>query len=197
MLLSEAQRDALGVALNEATLLGVEMQPSTCRAAATFSVLALPEGDGPAAEDRRVQFVFERVGRVAASLRPGNWDDPDAQPIPFAVEELLRVVRSFGGLPIYGWEFFDIADAELARWGRRLSLDWRGECGGVEHSLCLFQEGHDRHLDLCLWFDRFVIRDPAGREIGLEEFTEAGQRWWEAFHNHDPRTFGSGMAPLG
>jgi hypothetical protein len=101
MELSDEDRDGLGVALNEATLLGVEIALETRRAAATLAVLTLPlEGPGP--KDSRVQIVFEGLGRVAASLRRGRWDDLAALVEPFGVNELLPKVQSFEGLPIYG-----------------------------------------------------------------------------------------------
>jgi hypothetical protein len=59
-----------------------------------------------------------------------------------------------------------------------------------------FQDGVTRHLDLCLWFDELEIRRPSGEQVPLDEFAAAGKRWWDAFHAHDPRTQGLGMAPL-
>jgi hypothetical protein len=61
MVLDEEQRHGIDVALNEADLLGFEVDPTRRLAAATFRVLTLPE-NGPAPNDRRVQFL----------LRPSN-----------------------------------------------------------------------------------------------------------------------------
>ena len=193
--LSSEDRAALGVALEEATLLGVEVDRGTRRAAITFAVLSLPM-HGPQPEDRRVQFVFESIGRVAASLRLGHWDDDKAAVQPFLLEELLPTVQSFGGLPIYGWEFFDVADRTFPPLAHRLSLDVLLGFDGEAHSLFLFQGAPDRHLDLWFWFERFTIRDPVGRVIPLADFTAGGRRWWDAFHQHDPRTQGHGIFPL-
>src|SRR5262245_32108018 len=82
ILLTEEQCAGLNVALNEADLLGFEVNAERRMAAATFRVLTLPE-IGPAPDDRRVQFLFRPVGRVAASLRDGRWDDPGAPIVPF------------------------------------------------------------------------------------------------------------------
>ncbi len=195
MELSSEDRAALGVALNEAALLGVEVDRGTRHAAATLAVLSLPM-EGPEPEDRRVQLVLESVGRFAASLRLGRWDDGNAAVLPFLLEELLPTVQSFGGLPIYGWEFFDVAERTFPALAHRLSLDVQLGLDGAAHSLFLFQEGPDRHLDLWLWFDRFTIRDPVGRVISLADFTAGGRRWWDAFNKHDPRIQGHGMFPL-
>lgn len=196
-MLSDELKSALGVALNEASLLGFELDAERALARATFAVLALPADGGPMPADARVQLLFRPVGRLAVSLRAGRWDDPAAPVVPLTLEGLLPAVQSFGGLPVYGWEFFDTADHEMAQWGDRLSLDWRASTDdGFRHSVALFQEGSDRHLDLCVWFDTLEARRPDGQVLPLDEFAAAGKRWWDAFYAHDPRTRGMGMAPL-
>jgi hypothetical protein len=57
--LTPDQLDGLGVALNEATLVGLEVDPQRLVAAATFAVLTLPP-DGPEPADRRRQFIFRK-----------------------------------------------------------------------------------------------------------------------------------------
>src|SRR6516225_1144479 len=122
----EAQMDAweqlrieLGVALNEADLLGFEVDPDRRLGAATFRVLTLP-AVGPPPDHARVQMLFRQVGRVMASLRNGLWNDEAAEVIPFTLGELLGVVQGFGGLPIYGWEFFDLHERQPPKWASRL-----------------------------------------------------------------------------
>jgi hypothetical protein len=185
----------LGVALNEADVLGVEVAPYSRVAGVTFRVLALSEA-GSEPSDRRVQFRFSPVGRVAASLREGHWDDATAPVVPVALEALLPTVQSFGGLPIYGWEFFDCHERDLPRLANRLSLDWTSGTDGLSHSISLFQDGGNRILDLYLWFDSLEIRDPEDRPIPLASFIAAGKRWWDAFYAGDERTKGHGMVPL-
>ncbi len=94
-MLTNEQKDGLGVALTEATLLGAEVDTTRCLAAATFALLTLPES-GPVPEDRRLQFRFEGVGRVAASLRLGHWDDAAAAVQVFPVDQLLASLRASG-----------------------------------------------------------------------------------------------------
>ena len=195
----EELRNELGVALNEADLLGFEVDPARLIAAATFRVLTLPT-EGPPPDDRRVQMLFRPVGRVAASLRNGFWNDEAAEVVPFVLSELLSVVQSFGGQPIYGWKFFDIHDKELAQWGNRLSLDWRSGPDGLSRSIAVFQESGAepaRHLDLCVWFDELEVRRPDGVVVPPEEFAAGGRRWWDGMHAHDKRTEGHGIFPAG
>lgn len=194
---SEQQCSAFGAALNEARLLDVEVDPEFRRAVVTLATLALAEGGEAPPDDPRVQFVLEPVGRIAASLRHGHWDDPQALEEPFELEELSDVVAAFDGQPIYGWEFLDVADDEdFARWEDRLSLDWEEGDGGRAHTLDLSQAaGITRHLDLRLWFDDLRILGADGGEMSLRAFTTAGVRSWEELHGGDPRTLGQGIEP--
>lgn len=189
--MDEMTKSGLGVALNEASLLGVDVSRSRRMAAVTLSVLSLPPDDVPPTDDTRVSIVLENVGRVAASLRNAHWSDPSAQPVPFTLDDLLAVSQSFGQLPIYGWEFIDRTD-DFNSWSHRLSLDERLGDGGMAHSLTLFQEGGDRHLDLIIWFDTLHVFDPQRRPIDIQQFIADGVRWWTRFNQGDLRTNGRG-----
>jgi hypothetical protein len=183
----------LGVAFNEAGLLSFEVDQEYRNAAATFTVLSLPP-EGPEPTDRRVQLCLWPVGRVVASLRKGAGDDLAAEVVPIAVEDLPSLVRSFGGLPVYGWQFFDTDEQPPLD---RLSLDWRSGDDGLSHTVCLFQEDNSqRYLELWAWFDELGIRSPDGSWLPLDEFVAGGRRWWDAFYAHDPRTEGHGLFPL-
>jgi hypothetical protein len=188
----------LGVALNEARLAGLEYRAKDNIAAATFVCLTLPMV-GPEPEDARRQFIFHYVGRIAASLRLGRWDDANAPVEHFDIANLLTVVQSFGCQPIYGWEFFNVHEKELSQWGNRISLDLRPENGSIKNSISLFQEAPkgDKHLDLCLWFESFEIRDAQGKTIALDDFISGGMRWWNALSAGDKRTQGHGIVSGG
>ena len=196
MILTTDQLHGLNGALEESNLLGIEVDPDRRIAAATFFVLILPEiGEPP--PDRRFQFVFWPVGRVAASLRNGLWLDKRAPAVRFDVTDLLRVVQSFDGLPIHGHQFFDVPESKnFERWADRLSLDYSGVPGTFSHTLDLFQDGGSRNLDIRLWFNEFEIRNPADEVVPLERFIAEGQRWWDGLTRGDPRTRGYNIFPL-
>ncbi|NUQ67012.1 MAG: hypothetical protein HUU18_01870 [Phycisphaerales bacterium] len=192
--MDEGTKDGLGVALNEAALLGAEVIQDRRCAAITFAVLSLPLDGAPPPVDSRVSLVLVQVGRVVASLRNARWDDDQAPAVPFALAELLKTVQSFGGQPVYGWKFIDTDDG-YERWANRLSLDERFDGGSKQHSITLFQEGYERHLDLRLWFGGLRIFRPDRTEIAIGEFVAAGKRWWDGLYSGDPRTRGSGIYP--
>ena len=196
MELSEEERHGLGIALNEADLLGVEIDPVRRIGAATLRVLSLP-ANGPAPQDTRVSLRLSPVGRVVASLREARWDDPAAPAVPFKIDELLGVVQSFHGLPVYGWEFFDLHDGVLAKWVDRVSLDWMSGDDGRSHSIMLFQEAGNRILDLLVWFDDLEFRSVVGEVIPIDQIIADGTRWWDALYAGDPRTAGRGILPAG
>lgn len=197
LMLTADEKRGIDMALNEATLVGVEVDPLTRVAGLTFSVLSLP-ASGPPPSDTRVQILLGTVGRVAASLRAGTWDDSSAGALAFQLSELLQVVESFGGGAIYGEEFLDVHDAQIQSWTGRVSLDLTfGKRDGLTHSISLFQEeGSSRYLDLIIWFDQLTIFDPQGREIAVSEFALGGRRWWDAFYRQDPRTQGRDLYAL-
>lgn len=199
MLLSEDQATDLGIALNEAELVGVQVEPQQRVVAVTVSVLSLPADSGPPPADGRVQLLLHPVGRIAASLRHGHAEDPNAQLEPFDVTRLGEVVASFGQQPISGWSFFDVPDNEdFASWQHLLSLDWRSGPGGMSHTLSLCQALEStRHLDLRLWFDEMGVYGPDGRRVPLEEFAAGGLRWWEGLFAGDHRTASSGIVAEG
>ena len=72
-------------------------------------------------------------------------------------------------------------------------MDYRSGDAGMSHTITLFQVGTDRHLDLCIWFDSFGLRDGAGGFPKLDEFMDGGKRWWDGFYSGDPRTHGEGI----
>jgi hypothetical protein len=198
MELSRTEMEGLGVALNEATLLGLEFTAKARVARVLLAVLTLPE-EGPPPEDRRVALILQPVGRIAASLRRGIWNDETAPVVPFEIGELSEIVRQHSGCAIYGWEFFDRPEEDdFETWSDRLSINWRSGADGFSHSLDLFQEAGIRgHLDLRIWFDEMEIRDATGRVVEPAEFVAAGRRWWDAFSVDDPRTQGYGIIRAG
>ena len=186
MELSETEKGGLDTVLHEATLLGVEVVPARRLVGATFAVFALSE-DGRPPEDARIQFRFQPVGRVAASLIKGHWTDPHPELIPIRIAELLGIVESFKEA-VYGGDLFDAPlEREDYRWLHRLSLDWEAGEEGRSHHIHLFQEGGDRHLDMCIWFDAFTICDVNGREVNMDSLISDSRRFWDAFYRDDPK----------
>lgn len=199
MQFSEQQVIDFGVALNEATLLALEVAAEERTATITFAVLSLPAGDEPPPSETIVELTLEPVGRIAASLRHRNWDNDGSRVEQFELGRLADVVASFEQQTIYDWRFLDVPDANAYGWWEdQRSLDWRSEPNGTSHTLDVFQEaavGTRRDLNLRFWFDKLRIRDSDRREIAFDDFTSAGVRWWDGLHGRDPRTRGHGIVP--
>ena len=193
--MTDKEKHGIGLAINEAKLLGVEVDTEKRVAGITLEVLTLSE-KGPSPTDSRVLIVLHNVGRVVASKRMGHWDDDKAEVAKFEIRELLSVVKELGGLPIYGWDFIDVHEKDLKEWSDRLSFDWRKGPGGLKHTLSLFQEGWEEHLDIILWFDELFILSPKGYNISIEYFIAGGERWWDALQKGDERTDGKGIGRM-
>jgi hypothetical protein len=185
--LSRAEIDGLGVAFNEATWLEAEIDEARRIAAITLDCLTLPP-EGPAPEDSRVQVLLRPVGRVCAVHL-----SPTGSVLPLVLSQLLPTVQSFGGMPIYGWQFVDVAFTQPAQCSLDLSLG----SDGLTHNLYLFQEaGIPGDLDLWIWFDELSLHRADGTSVRLDDFIGGGRRWWDGLYAGDPRTAGKGVAPL-
>jgi hypothetical protein len=186
----------LNVALNEAEWHNARVRADTSEAMLDFRVLALPEvGPEPSEDDRVLRLRLSYVGRVAASLRNGRWDDDSAETVAFDLDDLNDVVHGFGVLPIYGWEFFDPPESGWNRWKDRLSVDEYFSDGSEAHVLELFQEGNDRHLDLRIWFNGLSGYSLNNEPLALPDVVASGKRWWDALFAGDERVRGHGIVP--
>lgn len=194
MELTADQRDGLNVALNEAAWLGIDIDAEGTRVEVLLSVLTLP-AESSAPDDTNVVLRLDGVGRVAASLRKGRWDDTGATIEPLSLPALETAVRDFGGNPVYGWEFIDPPEESWADWSDRLSLDANLSNEPAPRVLELFQEGGTRHLDFRIWFQDLRIYRGTGEGVPLQEFIDGGVRWWDGLYAGDPRTGGNGIIP--
>jgi hypothetical protein len=194
MKLSDDEVYGLNVALNEATWLGLSIDPEGRRAAATLAVLSLPEV-GPPPDDRRVQLLMQPLGRIAVSHRQGRWNDEAAPVLRLTLSELERLTVEHP-TNVYGWDFFNEEFRDpVANWRQPLSLDLSLDPVARSISLDLHHDSN-AYLAVRLWFDAFRIFTPNREEIELAAFIEAGKRWWDGLSGGDPRTEGSGIYPL-
>ena len=196
MAFADATRQGLNTALNEATFLNLRVNNEQESVDLLFRILTLPLG-GPEPSDPRIMIRLRRVGRIAASLRAGRWDDEDAEVATIEPADLSDTVRSFRGMSIDGADFIDASEDSWSRWADRLSMDETLGQGSKEHWIELFQSGGTaRHLDLRIWFDDLTIYDMEGRIVSTDDFIAGGVRWWDALYAGDERVQGHGIHPL-
>jgi len=180
---SEEIVNGINVALNEATLLGVEFHRDKEIVAVSFSPVAIDE-NGQVPSDNRIQFIFKPVGKFIASYRLGHWDDKAAPTIMFEPEQILEKVEEFGHCSIYGWEFIDCKKESDYSWLDKLSFDFNSpNTEGRQHSIELFQEGCGKHIDIKIWFDEFEIYTSTYDKIEFQTFIDNGKRGWDGIYN--------------
>lgn len=186
--------EKFGVALNEATLLDVQLDSENAIVKCILRVVTVDK-NGKVPDDNTAVFTFSPVGRLITSLRHGHWQDENARVQAFAPHELSAIIQSFNGQSIYGWEFFNLGSKAIEDWVNKLSLDYRSNNGdGISNTIDLFQEeGVSRHLDLRIWFDNLIIHDPIGNHIDLETFFENGRRAWDSIFDGKDQTSGFGI----
>jgi hypothetical protein len=196
MQINEELRHRIGLALNEATLLGVEFDKEKNLVACSFSVIAMDKyGNIP--ENNKVWFIFKPIGRFVASYRKGNWDDENAEVEKFEPKRIHDIVDSFNGQAIYGWDFINCGDEDFDKWKDRLSFDYSAEQKtGLTNTIDLFQEYGKKHIDIRIWFDDFDIFTSKYESIGLEELLENGKRGWDAVYANNKKMTNFGIIPV-
>jgi hypothetical protein len=196
MIIDEELRHKIGLALNEATLLGVEFDKEESSVFCTFAVIALDK-DGEVPADNRLLFIFKPVGRFVASYRNGHWDDKDATVNKIQPTDIFEVVQSFKGQAIYGWDFVNCGDENFDNWKDRLSFDYSlGENIGLTNTIDLFQEDGVKHFDFRIWFDDFEIFAPTREVVELETFINNGKRGWDAIIDSNEKVGSFGIFPV-
>lgn len=194
--MEEEIRQGLGIALNESRWLDVQVDGRRAEVRFLLEVLTLPE-TGPEPKDTRRVVRCWGVSRLMVSLREAPLRDHGAPPVELALHDLSAAVRSFGALPVYGWQFVNPPPSFIRRWEHRLSLDERFVDAPVDkHVFYLFQDDAERCLELCAVFDDMTVTDHKGRQVSLEQFIGDGKRWWKALATGDPRVNGHGIVAV-
>ncbi len=195
MIIDEDLRHKIGLALNEATLLGVEFDKEKNSVSCTFAVITV-DNHGEVPVDNRLLFVFKPVGRFVASYRNGLWNDKDATVNTIQPTDILEVVQSFHGQAIYGWDFVNCGDKDFDSWKDKLSFDYSfGDNTGLTNTIDLFQEDGVKHLNFRIWFDDFEIFTPKYDTVELQTFLDNGKRGWDAIYSSDEKVGGFGIFP--
>lgn len=186
--------ESLGVAFNEADVLGFQYDDRARSARLFIETLALPES-GPVEPDLRRVVHFRGVSSAEFRL----WTDSGqpARPLPLTsleeVEALFANTTVVGAM--YGWDFINIKQPTAScRAEPALTLGPRPRRTG--HSFDWFaalnrpRTGNDVEpvvLDGTIYFDELAIERADGTPIPLEVFAQDGCRWWQAFRAHDER----------
>lgn len=196
MKINEELKSKIGLALNEATILGVEFDEEKNLVTCSFAVIAMDK-NGNVPEDNRLLFVFKPVGRFVASYRNGHWDNKNATVEKFEPKDILEVIQRFQGQAIYGWDFVNCGDEDFDTWKDRLSFDYSSDSNvGFTNTIDLFQEGDDEHIDFRIWFDDFEIFTATYEKVELQDFIDNGQRGWNAIYKNNEKMSDFGIIPV-
>ncbi len=195
MKIDEELRHKIGLALNEATILGIEFDEEKRLVSVSFTVITI-DRDGNVPEDNRLLFVFKPIGRFVASYRNGHWDDKNATIEKFEPNDILEIIKRFNGQAIYGWDFINCGDNDFDTWKDKLSFDYSTVDNlGLTNTIDLFQEGGNKHIDIRIWFDDFEILTPKYEKVELEDFIENGKRGWDAIYTNNDKMGNFGIIP--
>ena len=192
----EETRAAVDVALNEADVLGIRIEPSGAWCDLLLHVVALPETGPLDADARRILRLTSpaQVRVVLRTDRTGSAGYGPAIPLPGldTVEDFFASLGWSGSM--YGWKFLD--DPSLTHdWPARPSLTIGIRPGAGPHSLFWFNEcGREEgraSVAYCIegtvtFGDLEVLRADATPQP-IDEFIADGHRYWQALRGHDAR----------
>jgi hypothetical protein len=178
----------LNAILEEARLLGVEYERLRRSFMVDLGLLKLPSSEGETRE-LSVQLRLWPVGRVLATLT-----DAVGRPVSLTLGELPSELASFGGLALYGGEFFDAPLSAKALSEPQLDVELIDSPS--MHSIYLFQLNAHKDLDVWVWFDHLEFRDMDGRLLEPRWLVAEAKRWWDAVAMGDPRTARAGIYPI-
>jgi hypothetical protein len=189
-------RTAVGVALNEADVLGIQLEPSGAWCDLLVHVLALPE-TGPLDPDARRVLRLVSPAQVRVLLQQDRFQRAGYGPV-IPLTGLDQVEAFFASLAwsgsMYGWEFLD-APSLTRDWPAQpsLSIEIRPQAGS--HSLYWFNEcgraEGDARAAYCIegtvTFEDLEVRRADAALQPLDEFISDGDRYWQGLHNRDQR----------
>lgn len=174
--ISQDLKDGLNYALNEATILGLDLDMNRGNVFVTFSPIAIL-ADGAIPADNRFLFAFRNVGRIAASLTL----ERDGKALEFEPSQLPDKLDEFKNEQLYGWEFIDNGEKLFKDWQNNKSLDLiLSNDFEKQHTIDLFQEDKysNKSLDIRIWFKHIDIYDSSLRKVDIQTFIENGKRGW-------------------
>lgn len=184
----------LNTSLNEATVVGVDLDPAAATARVLVHVLALPE-NGPIDHDPRRALTFTDVSNFQVLLRPDPFGGDFGPAIPIQdLDELASLFARLGRFqPMYGWRFLNNLDL-TDDWPPEPSLKLRLRPQPAAHSLYWFTECIENDDSYCLegiiCFDDLQIERADGTPVSVRRFAANGRRWWTGLYGNDPRVSG-------
>jgi hypothetical protein len=192
----EDTRAGVDVALNEADVLGIRLEPSGAWCELLVHVLALQES-GPIDPAARRILRLASPARVRVLLRPLQ-PRPDKRGLVIPLEGLDAVEDFFASLSwsdsMYGWAFLDVPSL-TSSWPDRpsLTIDLRPAPGS--HTLFWFSEcGREEHggpaaycIEGTVAFEDLQVLRADETPQPLDQFIADADRYWKALHGRDER----------
>lgn len=172
---------ALGKAITEYALIGLELDDDRRRVGLTFLIPGDPKRFGK--KPRRVLLVLLDVVRICAGAeRDERIEAPAGSWTP---QVFLELVQTLGSSPMLATQadlgIDSTPEGDVESWwpGRQLDILLEQE-EHSHHSLAVVQETHTITLEVAIWFDGFELYDEHFARLDLAEVVDSGDRWWDA-----------------
>ena len=192
----EKTQAAVDLALNEADVLGIRLEPGGAWCDLMLHVLALPQV-GPIDSDARRILRLTSPAQLSLALRADHAETPSGYGPVIPLASLDAAEDFFASLSwsgsMYGWTFLD---RSLPRdWPAQPSLAMQVRPGTGPHSLYWFNEcgrpEDGREVAYCLegtiTFDDLQVLRAGPAPLPLDQFTADARRYWSGLHDRDER----------
>src|SRR5690606_10258259 len=179
-------KDGLNLALNEASIIGLDFDEGQQTVYVTFYPIAIQQ-DGTIPNDNRFLFAFKNVGRLASSLTL----DKDTTAIKFDPDQLADKMSEYKNEQLYGWEIIDNGDVIFKDWKDNKSFDLIINSDfDKQHTIDLFQEDKysKKTIDVRIWFDSIEIFDSNLKPFDIQTFIDNGKRGWDKLYESGWKT---------
>ncbi len=161
---TDADLHALDALLDQAVLLGAELDPNYRVLGLTIDVAPDRHPGQPAGGDHRLQVLLHPAGTIEASLRRRG-DETVVE--AFTVDQLPDVVHALDG-PVLTAPIVGEGPVAPGEWGPAMSLQGRSNApDGHRHRLRFDVTAGDREFGLHVTFDEVEVRGPDGQGIAL------------------------------
>lgn len=189
MLINSSLKDKLDFVLNEATILDLQIDKHNQTVSIWVDVITA-NNDGSIPDDTRLLFIFQPIGRIAASYYLGNWNDVNKEIKSFDAEEFSEIIRSLQDA-IYGRDFINCGIQEFDYWKDRISFDYVvNDTIGFTNTIDLFQDYFGHQLNFRIWFDNLTILYPNQEKTDIETLLENAKRGWDITFSNPKNSFG-------
>lgn len=172
MKISEKLKNGLDIVLNEAAILGLDLNEDENYLSCKLELLQENGSEIP----NYVTLKLENLKRYISAYKTDIQNSKKI--IQFHPNQIAEYLQNFIHKDIYGWEFFNVENSNFNF--DKLSFEYITDTNYTNfNSLELFQEGFNDDLEIKIWFERVRFFDEKNNELNIEQLIAQQNKIWE------------------